>query len=454
MKKLILLILASIYISITSFSQPCLPYGITFTTQTQIDSFQINYPGCTMIQGSVNITGNDITNLNGLDVLTSMGTELNIYGTSRLKNLVGLDSLSTDSDFSLYFNNNDSLTSLEGLGPITSVHDLQIYNNPVLQSLNGLNSIHYVLYSLIIESNSSLVDLSGLDDLFYIGVYGVGLHIINNPNLQNLTGLENLLSIDNNFRIEQNSSLENLTGLETLASIDADFYVGNNSNLTDLTGIENLSSVGSSFEIKYNEKLKNLSGLNSLTSVGTLLNIQNNDSLMNILALENLNSLVALQIYDNNIIHSLAGIEGINPNYINYINIKYNDSLSECDVLSLCSYLLSGGGASINNNNTGCNSPEEVKEACLTGISELYNYDETFKLYPNPTNKLLNIKAVNVSSSYCIEIRNLFGQIVKEENRIQLLHHTLKVNDLKSGVYFYTIWGNGEIVQQGKLIIN
>jgi hypothetical protein len=50
-------------------AQPCLPEGITFSTQAQIDSFQTNYSGCTEIEGGVLIEGNDITNLEGLSVL-------------------------------------------------------------------------------------------------------------------------------------------------------------------------------------------------------------------------------------------------------------------------------------------------------------------------------------------------------------------------------------------------
>ncbi len=53
MKKLILL-LALITISHSiGISQGCLPEGITFTTQEQIDNFQTNYPGCTEIEGDV-----------------------------------------------------------------------------------------------------------------------------------------------------------------------------------------------------------------------------------------------------------------------------------------------------------------------------------------------------------------------------------------------------------------
>lgn len=75
MKK-IFVILITLHISLFSIhltAQPCLPDGITFTTQAVIDNFQTNYPGCTEIEGFVIINGNDITNLSGLSVLTSIG---------------------------------------------------------------------------------------------------------------------------------------------------------------------------------------------------------------------------------------------------------------------------------------------------------------------------------------------------------------------------------------------
>ena len=53
-------------IHLCSSSQSCLPERITFTIQAQIDNFQTNYPNCTEIEGVVTISGNDITNLNGL----------------------------------------------------------------------------------------------------------------------------------------------------------------------------------------------------------------------------------------------------------------------------------------------------------------------------------------------------------------------------------------------------
>jgi hypothetical protein len=50
MKKFYILLFALISLH-GSWAEGCLPEGIKFTTQAQIDSFQINYPGCTEIEG-------------------------------------------------------------------------------------------------------------------------------------------------------------------------------------------------------------------------------------------------------------------------------------------------------------------------------------------------------------------------------------------------------------------
>jgi hypothetical protein len=79
MKNLLVAITISLHCSLFTLhaiSQPCLPDGITFNTQEQIDNFQINHPNCTEIEGGVVIEGDDITNLDSLIVITSIGEYL------------------------------------------------------------------------------------------------------------------------------------------------------------------------------------------------------------------------------------------------------------------------------------------------------------------------------------------------------------------------------------------
>jgi len=101
MKKFYIILIALIIASgaKAQSAQPCstcLPEGIWFCTQAHIDNFQTNYPDCTEIEGDVSInSGSDITNLNGLIVLTSIGGYLNICCNTSLTSLTGLEGLTS-----------------------------------------------------------------------------------------------------------------------------------------------------------------------------------------------------------------------------------------------------------------------------------------------------------------------------------------------------------------------
>jgi len=119
MKKSLFVSLFALLFSLNAQTQSCLPNGITFNTQAQINSFHANYPGCSSIEGGVTIDpqGGNITNLNGLNGLTSIG------GT-------------------LYIRNSTMLSSLAGLSTLTSIGgNLRIEDNVVLSNLNGLNNL-------------------------------------------------------------------------------------------------------------------------------------------------------------------------------------------------------------------------------------------------------------------------------------------------------------------------
>ena len=87
MKKLTLTIvlMLSQFVLFAQCDGSCLPNGIIFTTQAQIDNFQINYPDCTEIEGGMEIGGNSITNIIGLNVLANIGGNLSILGNDALR---------------------------------------------------------------------------------------------------------------------------------------------------------------------------------------------------------------------------------------------------------------------------------------------------------------------------------------------------------------------------------
>jgi len=197
-----------------SSPQSCLPEGILFTTQSQIDSFPINYPNCTEIEGFVHIWTEEISNLNGLSVITSIDSNLVITETN-LIDLAGLENLThLGGDLSLYYN--DYINDLSGINNLSSVNgSLRIVINS-LSSLNGLNN---------------LTDVEG-----FVKVQGNGV--------QNLIGLDSLTTIGGAFYIEGNNSLINLIGVENLSTIGGNLVVVGNNSLLNFEGISNLSTIG------------------------------------------------------------------------------------------------------------------------------------------------------------------------------------------------------------------
>ncbi len=273
MKKTYILLVALLAMN-SARTQTCLPQGIVFNWQSEIDSFQTNYPGCTAIGGNVTINAFDITNLNGLSVLTSIGGTLSIYA--------------------------DVLSSLSGLENLTSIGE-----------------------SLIIQNNDSLTSLAGLENL--TSLYGLSLRF--NRSLASLTGLENVISLDG------------------------------------------------------------------------------------------------------------------------MIWITDNDTLSDCAVQSICSYLTGPGFAWIENNATGCNSPDEVAEDCGVGIDENAAFGNGFRIYPNPSYATITVTA---SAKGTLMILNTGGQLFMSR-RITEPATQIDITTLPPGVYVLKLAGNN-FVEVRKLV--
>ncbi len=342
----------------------CLPEGITFTTQAQIDSFQVNYPGCSEIEGYVKLSGSPyepdtIKNLNGLSVLTSIGGNLEIE---------------------------------------------------FCESLNGLQ---------------------GLQNLEFIG----GGFYLNWNAFSNLEGLQNLGIIAGDFIIGGGENLNNLTGLDNLQTIGGSVSFGYGTmggpactHLVSLTGLENLNSIGGDLSFYCNILLQDLSELSGLLYIEG-----------------------ELWIYDNPELQSLAGLENIETGSISNLSINSNYQLSTCEVQSICDYLaMPGAQVSIYDNAPGCNSPEEVQEACLTSIEDI-SEDVEFNISPNPVTGYAEIN-LNSTSSLPVEISlyNTTGICVKSWQYPQIQTgkniFILDLKEIPAGLYFCRVQIGNEMV--------
>jgi len=195
---------------------PCLPFGnYYFSTQAEIDNFPTNYPNCTILEGDVGISGNDITNLNGLDEVSSIGGYLSLAYNDTLTSLTGLDNLISIGGM-LYIRNNGALANLSALNNLTSIGGDLFITYSYLKSLTGLDNVTSIGGGLEIGSNYALTNLTGLDNLTSVGGY---LNFYANDALTSLTGLSNVTSIAGPINIYNNDALTSLAGLD---NIDAD----------------------------------------------------------------------------------------------------------------------------------------------------------------------------------------------------------------------------------------
>ncbi len=408
------------------------PVGdIILTSQAQVNAFATNWPACDTILGnltigdvsapsditdlsplnqvayvsySVNIIGNSmLTNLSGLDNLQAIGGTLTIQENSVLNNLDGLTQLDTiknlldiavnpllssiqglsDLDYLhefrlflnpgissltgleqafidslIYITNNESLTSLEGLGSLQGFRGtLLIVNNrrieefSILSDLDSLYSLQLrfcdsltnlqVLENLVfvedwfrIDDNSRLSTLEGLVNLKQVG----GLGITDNVLLDDLSSLPPLKEIKGNVHIGGNG-LQSLEGLDSLATIGGDLLLLYENNLADLHGLENLTTIGNDFWLLRNGALNNLSGLEQLRSIGAELDIQDNDGLLSLQGLEQLRSIGQnFFIEENDVLVDLNGLQGLDS-IGGTLLIYKNSALSSLDGLEQLQYI-------------------------------------------------------------------------------------------------------------------
>lgn len=150
----------------------------------------------------------------------------------------------------------------------------------------------------------------------------------------------------------------------------------------------------------------------------------------------------------NDTVHfQFKGTAGINPAAITLDSNKYNATVVTTNGISYFK-LIPNGSFKLNepyhfyvNATSGCNVNSEVFtirfDSCITtSIQE--NKKESFTLYPNPTNGVLNISIPKDLEVSLITIQSFTGQIVEE---IYPIHKTVDF-DLSShspGIYFISV---------------
>jgi len=237
-------------------------YGLYIQNNTMIKTLDC-FSNITSLEGDCLITGsfsqsNSLTNLKGLDNITTIGGSLSL-------------------------NQNNNINDLSNLSSLTSINgSLRLNDNEKIVNLNGLHNLTIIGNELFLLANDNL---NNIDDLQNINSIGDAITINNNKNLLSLKGLSGISKIYNDFSITL-SSINNLEGLENITSIDGRILISRNYELQSLTALNNLSEVGSIYIGP--SSIQNLEGLENLSKVNETIAIYENTSLTDFCAIETL----------------------------------------------------------------------------------------------------------------------------------------------------------------------
>lgn len=206
-----------------------------------------------------------------------------------------------------------------------------------------------------------------------------------------------------------------------------------------------MDSVGFSLWIEGNESLISLAGLENMVYIGDGIDIAGNTALHSLTALSNVTSLgYELQIAGNHSLTSLSGLDNIEGSSIHELYIVDNAALMTCEVQSICDYLADPSGfTSIYNNATGCNSVEEVENACSIGYKDNISQLNQINLYPNPVSDQITIE-ITGPDHYALTFLNINGQKLEYFQIIEP-RSVLDISNFTTGVYFVKLSNSVEV---------
>lgn len=413
--------------------------GYPYTNSQLSDLDGLN--NITSIDGDLEITNsNSITSLYGLHNLISIGEDLDIRSCFELMDLSGLQSISNiGSDLWVYYC--PVLNDLSGLENLISMHgNINIAHNDSLTSLQGLDNLNYLgIHNIGIHDNPLLTNCS-INPIcdFLSAPHGV-VYIFNNA-----PACDNPSKIARSCGFEINCLPHGAYMLTTQASIDSFqyFYPGchhlmgtvriEGSDINNLDGLDSIISIQSYLEILNCNSLTNLQGLTQLKQVQNL-GINKNSQLISLDGLDSLKYVEdRIGIHNNNQLSNIEGIANVDTTLLEGIIINNNPNLQECDVLSVCNYLsIPESYTDIWSNGVGCNSSVEVEEACAIGINNIE--EQALSIYPNPSSDIVNIEGYLPAR---ISVINALGQKVLEIKNPQ----QIDISNLENGIYMLRIF--------------
>lgn len=440
----------------------CLPEGITFNTQAQIDAFPTNYPGCTQILGDVCIgdctspfTNTNISNLNGLSGITQLGGQLHINSNPNLSNISPLYNIvSVNGTMNLNFNGSiingfNNLTHVGGTLAFTGNHNtISGFNNlstsnaniqitksySPLSSINGFNSLTSLSY-IFLSYQTSLSNISGFNNLITID-WGanpaLGGLVIRSCALSNLNFLSNIENLGK-ILLESNPNLISISGLANLDTIKGNINLVGNSNLS-ICEINALCN-------RINPITGNITINSNGSNCNTIAQVQQSCALLLPVTIHSFN---IENTSTSNLLHWQTSSE-INNHYFeieyskngtDFTNIGRKEAAGNSNTLLDYHFVHKGVDAGMHYyrlkqvDYDGKYSYSDIKSVFVKGE------DNEVSIFPNPTSEFISILGMT-NGRY--EIKDFSGKLVRSGDFISSV---LSLEGLSAGIYFVSLTNN------------
>lgn len=272
------------------------------------------------INRTIFISNNE--NLENLDILSRLSGSIGGFILASNPLITNLDFMSAVTRVSgnLGISNNPLLTNIDGLNGIQSVGGFLSIKETQLIAIDNLNELESVGQYVSIRDNVNLETINGLNGLETLSQY---IEIKSNESLINVTGFNNLQTATGTsvtslggitittaaVRITFNDNLELIDGFENLQEAKGDFYLGG-AALIDISGFENLTTIERDFAMSLNPLLSDISGFRSIKTIGGLLRIQQHRQLQNLDFLSGLETVgERISIFLNTALSDFCGLQ-------------------------------------------------------------------------------------------------------------------------------------------------
>lgn len=406
-----LLTILPCFICFSLFGQGCPTTDIpNYYFLYEIEGFVNEFPDCSRLPSTLIMHNGDLACVPGLSQIDSISGSL-ICDECNIISYHGLENLR-------YIGQNFTLN--------------EPHSVPHFPNLQGLNNLEYIGGYFNIEEGDGLMSTSGLDNLKHVG----SIRIKESP-LFEIVGFEDISEINGNIDLSENHNLATLEGFSSFSFVGGYVNIDEMDALISLDGLDNVETIGGNLVIQSNPILENVDALSSVISIEENLILWYNDNLNSIAGLssvDEINGEVSVFHCDN--LSSLSGLENIDEQSITDLTLLNNENLNSCSLGNICSYLTNNiGPATIELNAEGCNTENEITDACApVGINDMAA-EATIEIYPNPSAGELTIQWLGSKETHDVILIDSWGRESMRFNNVA----NGSVLDLDVAPGFYTL---------------